>query len=61
MAKAGKIVTIILWALLIVSAVLVISLMVNISDVETDPTMLGWVNTNLVWAYILIALVLVLQ
>jgi hypothetical protein len=56
MDKAGKIVTIILWGLIIVSAVLIISLIVNINEeVETDPTMLGWVNTNLVWAYILVA------
>ena len=55
MGKTGKIVTIILWALLIVSAVLIVSLMVNINDeVETDPTMISWVNANLVWAYILI-------
>jgi len=56
MDKAGKIVTIILWGLIIVSAVLIISLIVNINeDVKTDPTMLSWVNTNLVWAYILVA------
>jgi hypothetical protein len=56
MGKTGKIVTIVLWALLIVSAVLVVSLMVNINEeVETDPAMNSWVNTNLVWAYILTA------
>lgn len=56
MGKTGKIVTIILWALLIVSAVLVVSLMVNINEeIDTDPAMNGWVNTNLVWAYILVA------
>lgn len=54
MEKVGKIVTILLWVLLIVSAVLVISLMVNISDNNADPTMGGWINTNLIWAYILI-------
>lgn len=54
MEKVGKLVTILLWVLLIVSAVLVISLMVNISDNNADPTMGGWINTNLVWAYILI-------
>jgi hypothetical protein len=56
MEKVGKIVTIILWALLIVSAVLVVSLMVNISENEADPTMGGWINTNLLWAYMLIAI-----
>ncbi len=56
MGKTGKIVTVILWALLIVSAVLLISLMVNVNEeVDTDPTMVSWVNTNLVWAYILVA------
>ena len=56
MSKTGKIVTIVLWALLIVSAILVISLMVNINEeVDTDPAMNSWVNTNLVWAYILLA------
>jgi hypothetical protein len=56
MEKVGKIVTIILWALLIISAVLVVSLMVNISENEADPTMGGWINTNLLWAYMLIAI-----
>ena len=56
MGKIAKIVTIVLWALLIVSAVLIISLIVNINEeVDTDPTMLNWVNSNLVWAYILVA------
>jgi heme/copper-type cytochrome/quinol oxidase subunit 3 len=56
MGKTEKIVTIVLWALLIVSAILIISLMVNINeDVDTDPTMLSWLNSNLVWTYILLA------
>jgi len=56
MGKIGKIVTIVLWVLLIISSVLIISLMVNINEeVKTDPTMGTWVNSNLVWAYILIA------
>ena len=56
MNKTGKIVTIVLWALLIISSVLIVSLMVNINEeIETDPTMIRWVNSNLVWAYILIA------
>ena len=53
MIKTGKFVTILLWVVIIISAVLVISLMANISDNETDPTMQSWINTNLVWAYIL--------
>ena len=56
MDKTGKIVTIVLWVLLIVSSVLIISLMVNINEeVDTDPAMLSWVNSNLIWAYILVA------
>lgn len=56
MSKTGKIVTIVLWALIIVSTILLVSLFVNISDVDTDPTMGSWINTNIVWAYILIAI-----
>lgn len=52
MEKTGKIVTIVLWSLLIISAVLMISLMVNIGE-DTDPTMGGWISNNLIWAYIL--------
>ncbi|MEN8116748.1 MAG: hypothetical protein ABFS16_07190 [Bacteroidota bacterium] len=56
MSKTGKIVTIILWVLLIVSAILIVSLVVNINEeVDTDPAMNSWVNSNLIWAYILIA------
>ena len=55
MGKTGKIVTIILWVLLIVSAVLIVSMMANISENEADPTMGGWINTNLIWAYVLMA------
>lgn len=55
MAKVGKIVTILLWVLLIVSAVLIVSLMVNISENDADPTMGSWINSNLVWAYVLMA------
>ncbi len=55
MDKIGKIVTIILWVLLLISSVLIVSLMVNINeDVKTDPAMLSWINTNIIWAYILI-------
>lgn len=56
MDKIGKIVTIVLWVLLLISSVLIVSLMVNINeDVKTDPAMLSWINSNLIWAYILIA------
>ena len=54
MNKVGKIVTILLWVLIIVSAVLIISLDANISENDTDPVMVGWINSNLVWSYILL-------
>lgn len=53
MEKIGKIITIILWALIAVSAILVISLMANISENDLDPAMLSWINVNLIWVYIL--------
>ncbi len=56
MIRIGKIVTILLWALLLISAVLLISLMVNIDENLTDAVMGGWINTNLVWTYILLAI-----
>lgn len=56
MNKSGKIVSIILWALIVISAILIISLLVNISDTESDPTMGSWINTNLIWTYILIVI-----
>ena len=55
MNKTGKIVSIILWSLLAVSAVLIIIMMMNITENETDATMGTWINTNLIWAYILMA------
>ncbi len=54
MEKIGKIITIVLWALIIVSAILIVSLVVNINDVnDQDPAMLSWVNASLIWVYIL--------
>jgi hypothetical protein len=56
MGKIGKIVTIVLWVLLVISSVIIVSLMANINEeVKTDPTMGNWVNINLIWAYILVA------
>ncbi len=56
MTKLSRIVTILLWVLIIISAVLVISLMVNTSENDADPNMGAWINTNLIWAYILLAI-----
>ncbi|MCL1821791.1 MAG: hypothetical protein FWG22_03100 [Prolixibacteraceae bacterium] len=53
MTKASRLVTIVLWVLVAISAILVVSLMVNISDNRYDPSMGGWINTNLTWSYIL--------
>jgi small-conductance mechanosensitive channel len=52
--KLDKVLTIVLWVLLAVSAVLVISMMTNISENDADPTMGAWINTNLTWSYILL-------
>lgn len=57
MKKTGKIVTIILWVLILVSAILIVSLMANVGeDYKTNATLAGWINTNLIWAYILIVI-----
>jgi hypothetical protein len=57
MNKTGKIVTIFLWVLLVVSAILIVSLIANINaEVDADPAMNRWVDINLIWAYILVAL-----
>ena len=53
MEKIGKKVTIVLWALIIVSAVLVISMIANISENDADHVRLSWININLIWVYIL--------
>jgi hypothetical protein len=54
--KSAKILTIVMVVLLLVTAILVISLLANLSDNKTDPTMGNWINTNLIWAYILLAI-----
>ena len=56
MEKVGKIVTILLWVLLLISAVLIVSMMANISENEADPTMGSWINSNLIWSYILLVI-----
>lgn len=56
MTKTSRLLTIILWVILAVSAVLIVSMMVNISDNNADPVMGRWINTSLVWTYILMFL-----
>lgn len=54
--KLEKVLNITLWVLLAVSAFLIVSLMMNLSDNEADPTMGAWINTNLTWSYILLGI-----
>ena len=55
MNKTAKIVTILLWVLIIISAVLVVSLMANVgADYKTNAILASWIDANLIWAYILI-------
>lgn len=60
MNKTGKYVSIFMWVLIVITAILAISFIANISDNEADPGMNSWLSTNLVWAYILLALSVVL-
>jgi len=53
-SKTEKIVTIFLWVLIVVSAVLIVSLIANISGNGQISAMSGWINANLIWAYALI-------
>ncbi|MCW0482489.1 hypothetical protein [Gaoshiqia sediminis] len=52
--KLEKVLNILMWVLLAVSAFLIVSLTMNLSDNEADPTMGAWINTNLTWSYILL-------
>lgn len=63
--KFAKITTIMLWVFLGITVFLVISLLSNLNENVSDPSMDTWVNANLYWAYILfflsIAAALVLE
>lgn len=54
--KLEKVLNIVMWVLLAVSAVLIVSLLTNISDNDADPTMGAWINSNLIWSYLLLGL-----
>lgn len=54
--KFAKITTIMLWVFLGISIILVISLLSNLNENTSDPTMDTWVNANLYWAYTLFGL-----
>jgi len=54
MNKTGKYVSIFMWVLIAITSILAISFVANISDNDADPAMNSWLNTNLVWTYILL-------
>ena len=60
MEKINKYINIFLWIMMGITAVLAISFIVNISNNTDDPEMNRWLDTNLIWNYILLALSLVL-
>jgi hypothetical protein len=60
MNKTGKYVSIFMWVLIVITAILAISFIANISDNELDPAMNSWLSTNLVWTYIMLALSVIL-
>jgi hypothetical protein len=53
MAKTNKILRIIMWAIVLVSAILIVSLIANVNEDETNASMNQWIGTNLSWTYIL--------
>ncbi|MDX9881274.1 MAG: hypothetical protein RBS73_04360 [Prolixibacteraceae bacterium] len=58
--KLEKALNIMMWALVAISAFLIISLMANISENKEDPAMGSWLNTNLTWSYILLIATIVI-
>jgi len=56
MEKIAKYINIFLWVIVGITAILAISFMTNISSDETNPNMLSWLSTNLIWTYILLIL-----
>lgn len=60
MGKISKIVNIMLWIIMGITAILAISFITNISSDNNNPEMRSWLDTNLVWTYILLILSLVL-
>jgi len=56
MNKGNRLSFIILGIIIVVTAVLLVSMMSNISNVAKDPKMNAWISTNLTWAYILLFL-----
>lgn len=54
--KFAKVTTILLWVILAISLFLTVSLLANLDPNATDPGMNTWINANLVWSYILLAI-----
>jgi hypothetical protein len=60
MNKTGKYVAFFMWGLIAVTALLALAFISNISDNKLDPDMNSWLSTNLVWAYIMLIISVVL-
>ncbi len=58
--KIEKILNIMMWVLIAVSAFLMISFIASISDDEANSAMDAWLNTNLTWTYILLIVTIIL-
>lgn len=52
--KTEKVLNIVLAVIMAISAFLMISLIANIGEGDSDPAMNAWLNTNLTWLYILL-------
>jgi hypothetical protein len=60
MEKTGKYISIFTWIIVGITAILAISFGANISSNEQDPSMLSWLNTNIIWMYFLLIISIVL-
>jgi len=60
MEKTGKYISIFTWIIVGITAILAISFGANISSNEQDPSMLSWLNTNIIWMYLLLIISIVL-
>ena len=56
MNKTVKYVAYFMWGLIIITGLLALAFVLNISDNELDPNMNSWLSKNLVWAYIMLFL-----
>jgi len=52
--KFTKITNILLWVILGISFFLIISLLSNLDENKSDPSMGSWISTNLRWSYVLL-------